>query len=102
MDVLDAFLLGSLAFPVIETFPVWAPVVLAGLAFLAWRELRPSGRHRGRRQPLRTVVRAGVRTTPDNSPAAAAETALNCADTSPDMTADNRPDTPGHDGAGAH
>lgn len=97
MDVLDLFLrIGSFVLPVIASYPFWGPPLTVLLLTLVWWELRSSRRRTDASGP----VRAGVRTGLDSSPGTAPGTPLNCADMSPDMSADNRPDASGHDGAG--
>lgn len=101
MTALDALLgLIGAGLLVVETFPVWGPVLALAVVVALWRSLRPSGQHRAPGTPVRTAVRAAVRTLADTGPEPDASTALTCADTYPDVSADSGPDVSGHDGGG--
>ncbi|MEU5834541.1 hypothetical protein ABZ820_12825 [Streptomyces diacarni] len=86
MDALDVLA------PAVGLFWLWGPVaVVAGVAALCWSAWPPEGRD-GEETPVRTVS--------DTDRPASLPPSLSCADTYPDVSADNRPDTSGPDDAG--
>ncbi|MFJ4469503.1 hypothetical protein ACIP2X_18695 [Streptomyces sp. NPDC089424] len=88
LQVLDVVL------PVVETVPVWGPLLLAGtVAVLAWQR-RPA------RRAVPGHVRATVRTGADASPDNPTPSAVTCTDTGPDVSVDTRADASGHEARG--
>ncbi|MGY5033263.1 hypothetical protein ACWC9U_20690 [Streptomyces sp. 900116325] len=100
MSARDPFLVvADMVITAVITAHVWGPWFL-GLAVVAtWWRLRPTGRHRDGRTRW-TTVRAAVRIPAGTGPDPAANTALTCVDTCPDVSTDTCPALPGHDDEG--
>lgn len=88
MTTSDVLAVLGVAITVVSTMPVWGPVLLLLAAAAACWRLRPTGRHRGARTPLRTRVR----TPQDTAPAPPLPRPMTCADTCPDTSAAPRPE----------
>ncbi|MFF4900533.1 hypothetical protein [Streptomyces sp. NPDC001068] len=88
LRALDALL------PVVETVPVWGPLLVLGVvAALVWP-------HRPSRRTVSGHVPDAVRPCADTSPDAHAPTAVTCTDTRPDVSVDTRTEASGHEARG--
>ncbi|MDI9836216.1 hypothetical protein [Streptomyces sp. KAU_LT] len=68
----------GLVLPVVQTVPVWGPLLLVGAAALAWR-YRP-------RRAVPGHVQDDARTDQDTGRDAASRSVMTCADTRPDVS----------------
>ncbi|MFJ3100309.1 hypothetical protein [Streptomyces sp. NPDC086835] len=104
MTALDLLIVVDVFITVATTAPLWGPALAVLLAAATWWRLRPTGRHRSGRPPLRTTVRTAVREVvrhvADTGPDPAANDALICAETRPDVSAEHCPAVSGHDEEG--
>jgi hypothetical protein len=81
-------------FAVVETVPVWGPVLfVAGVAALVCA-------HRTTSRAVSGHVPGAVRTCADTDPGADTPSAVTCADTCPDVSADTGADMSGRDARG--
>ncbi|MFJ1528206.1 hypothetical protein ACIOFV_07220 [Streptomyces mirabilis] len=85
LRVLDVLL------PVVETVPVWGPLLLVGVVAALACALRPARRAVSGRVPDASGTRA------DTSPDIDTPSAVTCADTCPDVSADTRADVSGRE-----
>lgn len=92
--MLDAYLfLFGVVLPVVETVPVWGPLLLVGTVAVLVGQWRPARRAVPGHVP--GAVRTCADTDPDTIPDAAVISAVTCADTRPDVSADSRADVSG-------
>jgi hypothetical protein len=89
--VLDLYLavLGVLL-PVVETVPVWGPLLLVGTVAVLVRQWRSA------RRAVSGHVPGAVRTCADTDPDTSESSAVTCVDTCPDVSADTVADVSGH------
>jgi hypothetical protein len=81
-------------FAVVETVPLWGPVLFVGAVAALVYAHRPAGR------TVSGHVPGDVRTCADTDPDADTPSAVTCADTCPDVSADTRADMSGRDARG--
>ncbi|MEU0950668.1 hypothetical protein ABZ379_49895 [Streptomyces canus] len=93
--MLDVYLrVLNAVFAVVETVPVWGPVLLVGAVAALVYAHRPTGR------TVSGHVPGDVRTCADTDPDSDTPSAVACADTRPDVSADTRADMSGRDARG--
>ncbi|MGX1301421.1 hypothetical protein RKD35_002909 [Streptomyces albogriseolus] len=93
--MLDVYLV---LFGVVETVPVWGPLLFVGTVAVLVGQWRSARRAAPGHVPgaVRTCADADPDTTPDTEPSSA----VTCADTRPDVSVDTRADASGHEARG--
>ncbi|MFD5571967.1 hypothetical protein [Streptomyces cadmiisoli] len=93
--MVDAYLtVLDVVLPVLETVPVWGPLLLVGTVAVLVGQRRPA------RRAVPGHVRATVRTCADTRPDTPTPSAVTCVDPCPGVSADTRADAPGHEARG--
>lgn len=85
----------DIVLPIVLTVPVWGPLLLAGvIAALVWP-------HRPARRRAPGHVPGTARARADTGPGTDTPSAVTCADTRPDVSADPSAEASGHEARGA-